>query len=520
MAANTTGHRQTDHLRIMALAEAAAQFAREVLAQGGVFLCKVLQGGTEANLLAELKRDFESVKARKTAGKPYPNLAGDSGEPLEIRLRGAKGASYTLKAQESGADSQAVQNYVATAPLPGQISPGLYSISVHREGLGWISLPDQQLEVRPDPPTLPVFSIEDPAYGGCHPDDGSDDSSCFARAIEAAGRAGGGVVQIPPGHWDVSTVALGVDGFLIPHNVHLRGAGSRSSFVLRHGAVKSRGPDALLTLTGHNSVVDLSFSDELRFQSTAQARPVIQLGALPVADESSSGASHLVEDIVISNNVFLHVGCVMTDVAGRPVERLIVTANVLGGYASGIELRGNSGVVWEPYRIEDSVIRGNRFVPGSYIDLSIKQGVLASEMGTAQRMDFSANIVDGTSTENLQEPDDPPGFRAAFFWDSNNSVERLLVAENQISCSGDKVGDGEAVSLDESGDTYGFNGTPTIVSAGADWIVVRGKLNPVQAGRRPRRINFPAIFAVTSIELEDSQKRGRSTRTNRELSGR
>ena len=62
MAANTTGHRQTDHLRIMALAEAAAHFAREVLAPGGSFLCKVLQGGTEAALLAQLKRDFASVK--------------------------------------------------------------------------------------------------------------------------------------------------------------------------------------------------------------------------------------------------------------------------------------------------------------------------------------------------------------------------------------------------------------------------------------------------------------------------
>jgi 23S rRNA (uridine2552-2'-O)-methyltransferase len=62
MAANATGHRKTDHLRIMALAEAAALFAREVLAPGGAFLCKVLQGGTEATLLAELKRDFETVK--------------------------------------------------------------------------------------------------------------------------------------------------------------------------------------------------------------------------------------------------------------------------------------------------------------------------------------------------------------------------------------------------------------------------------------------------------------------------
>jgi 23S rRNA (uridine2552-2'-O)-methyltransferase len=62
MAANATGHRQTDHLRIMALAEAAADFAREVLSEGGTFVCKVLQGGTEATLLAELKRAFATVK--------------------------------------------------------------------------------------------------------------------------------------------------------------------------------------------------------------------------------------------------------------------------------------------------------------------------------------------------------------------------------------------------------------------------------------------------------------------------
>ena len=67
MAANTTGHRPTDHLKIMALAEAAADFARDVLAPGGAFLCKVLQGGTEATLLAALKRDFAHVKHVKPA---------------------------------------------------------------------------------------------------------------------------------------------------------------------------------------------------------------------------------------------------------------------------------------------------------------------------------------------------------------------------------------------------------------------------------------------------------------------
>ncbi|MCC2098257.1 MAG: RlmE family RNA methyltransferase [Hyphomicrobiales bacterium] len=62
MAANTTGHKKTDHLRIMYLAELAAEFAREVLAPGGFFLSKVFQGGTEGQLLAMLKRDFETVR--------------------------------------------------------------------------------------------------------------------------------------------------------------------------------------------------------------------------------------------------------------------------------------------------------------------------------------------------------------------------------------------------------------------------------------------------------------------------
>ena len=67
MAANATGHRKTDHLRIMALVEAAADFAGEVLSSGGSFLAKVLQGGTEAALLDTLKRDFAAVRHVKPA---------------------------------------------------------------------------------------------------------------------------------------------------------------------------------------------------------------------------------------------------------------------------------------------------------------------------------------------------------------------------------------------------------------------------------------------------------------------
>jgi len=65
MAANTVGHKQTDHLRTMGLVEAAAWFAVEVLDEGGAFVAKVLAGGTDTDLLALLKKHFRTVKHAK-----------------------------------------------------------------------------------------------------------------------------------------------------------------------------------------------------------------------------------------------------------------------------------------------------------------------------------------------------------------------------------------------------------------------------------------------------------------------
>jgi 23S rRNA (uridine2552-2'-O)-methyltransferase len=87
MAANATGHAKTDHLKIMALVEAAADFARGVLAPGGSFLAKVLQGGTEAELLASLKRNYKTVKHVKPAAS-----RADSAE-LYLLATGFRGAS-------------------------------------------------------------------------------------------------------------------------------------------------------------------------------------------------------------------------------------------------------------------------------------------------------------------------------------------------------------------------------------------------------------------------------------------
>jgi 23S rRNA (uridine2552-2'-O)-methyltransferase len=87
MAANTVGHKQTDHLRTMGLVEAGAWFAIENLAPGGIFLAKVLAGGTDNDLLALLKKHFRSVKH----AKPPASRKGSS--EWYVIAQGFKGAA-------------------------------------------------------------------------------------------------------------------------------------------------------------------------------------------------------------------------------------------------------------------------------------------------------------------------------------------------------------------------------------------------------------------------------------------
>lgn len=79
MASPATGHRQTDHIRIMALCEAALDFALQVLNPGGAFVAKVLRGGTENELLNTMKRDFRTVRHVKP-----PASRADSAESYVI----------------------------------------------------------------------------------------------------------------------------------------------------------------------------------------------------------------------------------------------------------------------------------------------------------------------------------------------------------------------------------------------------------------------------------------------------
>jgi 23S rRNA (uridine2552-2'-O)-methyltransferase len=88
MAANTTGHRKTDQLRIVGLVESAAAFAAEVLNPGGVFVAKVFQSGADATLQAELKRNFATVRhvkpaaSRQDSSERYVLAMGFRGSPI------------------------------------------------------------------------------------------------------------------------------------------------------------------------------------------------------------------------------------------------------------------------------------------------------------------------------------------------------------------------------------------------------------------------------------------------------
>jgi 23S rRNA (uridine2552-2'-O)-methyltransferase len=85
MAAHATGHRHTDHLKIMALAEAALEFAMLVLKPGGAFLAKVLRGGTEREILLRLKQDFAQVRHVK------PRASRDDSAELFVLALGFRG---------------------------------------------------------------------------------------------------------------------------------------------------------------------------------------------------------------------------------------------------------------------------------------------------------------------------------------------------------------------------------------------------------------------------------------------
>src|SRR5258708_9648866 len=129
-------------------------------------------------------------------------------------------------------DTQALNTmneYVARARLPEHLTPGSYRIQVNRDGASWVDLEGQSFDVIPDPPPVAEYSVSDPRFGGCRPDDGADDTACIVRAMAAAAHAGGGSVYFGAGTWDLidsSQPGLAAnEGILVPAALQLPGAG-------------------------------------------------------------------------------------------------------------------------------------------------------------------------------------------------------------------------------------------------------------------------------------------------------
>ncbi|MGA2399436.1 MAG: hypothetical protein ABSG30_15410 [Steroidobacteraceae bacterium] len=416
------------------------------------------------------------------------NLAPLPGRTVRLRLSGPQ--RFTGDAVLDDRSSEILEQHVARLRMPDLLRPGRYRVEFTRDGAPWLEVPGQWLEVLSDPPQSKDFSVSDSRYGGCRPDDGADDTACILRAIAAAKSEGGGSVYFEPGTWDLidsgQAGLIGDEGIVVPTGVNLKGAGTATTRLARHPEWSARAPAAAaLTLLGHNEVTGITFSDLKEYQARDRAGPFLKIGEQferAASHSDASSATPAVDGVVITGNVFDKTMVAIGN-GGLPISHLFVTHNTFGAFSSALELAGNRFNMINKYRIDDSVISYNLFKPGSKLDPIEKTGALASELGAGDRVDFSGNTADGAATDYLYSPDDARGWRAAFFWNMDNDIEKVLVSQNTATCTGDKIGDGEAFAFDTNANTFAFKHAEAVVRATTSSVDVAAPLAARQNDR-------------------------------------
>ena len=404
------------------------------------------------------------------------NLAPSDGAVTQVRLSGPSSLTLASAAQKSDV---ALQRHSAVIPLPPKLAPGDYRVQLSRDGRSWVSLDGQRLQVLPDPAPPASFAVTNPQFGGCRPDDGEDDTACVQRAVAAAAAAGGGMVDFAAGEWDLGDRSVGEEGIVLPAGVRLHGAGPQHTRLLRREIWGKSPTTPLFTLLGRNAVEDLEFKDAQVYQAGEPRRPTLQLGRqffrVAAAGSVAGSPDAVVEDVVIGGNRFVGSHPAVAD-GGLPIRRLLVVHNEFGAFDEALALSGNLYNMDYKFRLDDSVIAYNAFRPGSFIDPASAQGPIASEIGAASRLDFSDNFADGSATRFLYRLGDARGWRAAFFWNLNNNQEMMLVSHNTVTCSGDRIGDGEAFSYDDNTNTTAFDDARPVLAAGSGSVTVSGNL--------------------------------------------
>ena len=303
-----------------------------------------------------------------------------------VRLVGPQ--RYTAAGVGASDPEASLNHYVVRLRLPARLKPGSYGVAVSRDGTGWVAIAGQRLEIRPDRDVPRSFSISDPQYGGCHPDDGQDDTSCIVRAISAARRAGGGEIVFGAGVWDLRQAGPeGVatpTGIEVPPGVDLRGAGSELTRLRRHPGWNDHAA-AAFTLLRDSRVSGFTFQDLQAYRPADVAGPYLQLGAdfQQLASSNAPVDAAVVDGVVITQNVFDKTFTAIGS-GGLPISHLFVTHNTFGAYGGAIELPGNRFNLRYPFRIDDAVIDDNVFEPGSKLDLPNKSGPIAS--GCCERL--------------------------------------------------------------------------------------------------------------------------------------
>lgn len=395
-------------------------------------------------------------RALKLVGRNLDSTAA------RLRLTGPQTIELDVDVQD-----EALLGFVAQVALPAVLKTGRYRIAMSHDGGNWISLPGQELEVRPDPVIKQTFSPADAQHGGCHPDDGRDDTRCVVNAIAAAQRKGGGTVLLGRGTWDLTgdDPAIGKAGIEVPEHIDLLGAGATLTRIVRHAAWNSALRPAF-TLRGQTQVQALRFVDQQHFSTIDQANAFLQLGPVRAGDNTLP-----VTGVIITDNVFDRVMVGIRD-GGAPLREVFIARNEFGAFHIALRLDGNRFNVGRRFNVEDGVIRDNVFKPGGLLNVPDRQGPIASELGAGRRIDFSDNRADGAAIDYLYAGDTATGWRAAFFWHLNGNQEQLLIAGNSATCTGDRVGDGEGIAYDNNGNTFGFDHAVKVEAASADSLTV------------------------------------------------
>lgn len=425
------------------------------------------------------------------------NLLPADSAALAVRLNGPM--LYALKEVDGQISNRELLSYVTKRRLPASLVPGEYRVEVQDEGTHWSPVQGQILRVIPDQKKVPEFSISDPRFGSCRADDGRDDTDCLLNALAAA-RIGGGVVVISQGTWNVMPGMA-----VVPPNVSVRGEGMNVTKVRRLDVPASATDAALLTLLGYNVISGISFSDQHIFKPQDSSRPILQLGARIIADRESQ-IERTISHVVVTENEFDKTFGAIVD-GGSSLSNLIITNNHFGDYHLALDLGGNRFNVGSHFHIDDAVIAHNTFAPGSYIDRDIDQGAMASQLGAGSRVDFSSNIADGSDKHYQYSVADPSGWRAAFFWHMNNNHEMLLISDNQVNCSGDKAGDGEAIALDNNANTFALPGTRAVTRSTRDSVTIAGPLMGIQNGRA---VDVSRYYSEHWIRIDDGPGIGQS----------